>query len=147
MPLWWPCAPSLHLGGSVGSPGLSSPVLSPPRMVSNHSSRPGLFSRQVIQQSVQRSKPVTSAPLVPVDARLSPHCRSCYWCVSMEHFQWLSFPKHCAASGRNMIKAAVGMIKTFYKYNICFVLKLQRFRHAYHFHSQAFIGPDVSISL
>lgn len=49
--------------------------------------------------------------------------------------------------GENMIKAAFGTIKTFYKCNICLVLKLQRFRHAYHFPSQAFSGPDVSTSL
>lgn len=67
-------------GRVCGSPGLSSPVLSPSRTTPSHSSRPGLFSSQVIQQSVWRSKPVTSAPLVPIDPPLSPHCRSCCWC-------------------------------------------------------------------
>lgn len=49
------------------------------------------FRSQQQTQSIQQSgysavcsgfKPVTSAPLVPVDPRLSTHCRSCYWCVS-----------------------------------------------------------------
>lgn len=67
-------------GRVCGSPGLSLPVLSPSRTTPGRSSRPCLFSSQVIQPSVRRFKPVTSAPLVPVDPRLSPHCRSCCWC-------------------------------------------------------------------